>query len=114
MGKSRRISRGSRGRLATPSSPRDKSGRNSNDSTPAGRVVVPALVSGAALSALGREPDAPGIVEGGTAARKSASVVGTGGGDEGNAGKPGADCAPGTPGNENKALIEGNEATAPG
>ena len=56
----------------------------------------------------------PGIVTFGIEARTSDSLVGTGGGDAGIAGRPGADCAPGTPGNENIALGDGNEVVAPG
>ena len=34
--------------------------------------------------------------------------------EEGNAGTPGADCAPGTPGKENNALKDGSDVAAPG
>ena len=56
----------------------------------------------------------PGAVTFGVEARASDSFLGTGGGDAGIAGSPGADCTPGTPGNENIALGDGKEVVAPG
>ena len=34
--------------------------------------------------------------------------------EDGRAGIPGGDCAPGTPGNENNSLNDGNDCNAPG
>jgi hypothetical protein len=46
--------------------------------------------------------------------RRSASVDGAAGIEEGNAEVPGADCTPGTPGKENKSLNDGSEVAEPG
>jgi len=44
----------------------------------------------------------------------SASVDGAAGIEEGDAEMPGADCAPGTPGKENKSLNDGSDVAEPG
>src|SRR5208337_2796351 len=118
MGKSWRIKRGSSGRLATPSSAGATSGLNSTDSTPGGRDVV----CDVALSVSGKLPDEPGIgaATGGVPGnavnrvRKSVSVAGFAGIDEGSAGAPGGDWTPGTPGKENSSVMVGNFAAEPG
>jgi hypothetical protein len=46
--------------------------------------------------------------------RRSAFVDGAVGIAEGNAGTPGGDCTPGTPGKENKSLNDGSDVAEPG
>ena len=116
IGKSRRMSLASSGRFATPKSSGTTSGRNSYAPCRGAAVVSAAVcvpLSGAAVSDPATSPNA-GTLECGVALRRSASVDGGAEVEEGNAGTPGADCAPGTPGKENSSLNDGSDVAAPG
>src|SRR5580698_5816461 len=116
IGKSRRRSLASSGRLASPRSCGTTSGRNSNASS----CEIADVVSrtfwvpwGVPISAPARLPEA-GTFGSALALPRSASVGGTPGVEEGNPGTAGADCTLGTPGKENKSLDAGKDVAEPG
>lgn len=115
MGKSCRIKRGSSGRLDNPKSG-TTSGRNStNPASPAEGAkgcpasvacVLPGIAGCETRGKCGVNPDDPGTAGIAPNSLSGGALVGA---DEGSIGTPGADCAPGTPWNENKLLTEGND-----
>src|ERR1700733_2512944 len=116
MGKSWRISRGSKGRFVTPKSG-TTSGRNSTGSlasewraadspAPGDFVAPPGVVGCETCGKCGVSADDPAIAGSEPDSLSEAALVGT---DDGNTGTPGGDWAPGTPGNEKRLLTEGND-----
>src|SRR5208282_462689 len=117
IGKSRRTRLASSGRFEVPRSNGTRLGRNSSASSRevAGEVSAPfcGFKGEGATSVAVMMPEA-GTTGSGVAVRKSASVDGADGIEVGNAGTPGADCMPGTPGKENNSLNDGSDDAAPG
>src|ERR1700723_2221001 len=115
IGKSRRMSLASSGRLEAPRSCGTTSGRNSNAPSPEVTDLVSAgfFVPRGVISVPVILPEA-GTFGSGVALRRSASVDGIAGVEQGNPGIAGADCTPGTPGKENKSLNDGSDVAAPG
>src|ERR1700727_1767139 len=119
IGKSWRISRGSRGRFDVP-----RSGTTSGRKSPASISCGKEPARGRSPSGSEMLPDAPGTAgraivgswavlaeepaSGAGSARISASVGVFVGAEEGSTGIPGGDCAPGAPGKENISLTDGN------